>query len=94
MYIYPTPPTAPISSFNVEVGSTGKRTGLWWGPLSPNEVIQAFFIDGENPQVEYYIEGYPDMNEEDARDFAQEILAYVAKYNTATVFNTATKAAA
>lgn len=88
MYIYPTPDSAPISHFKPEIDPTTKgRTGIWWGPESENGAVKAYFIDGEQPQVEYFTQGYPDLSETDGREYAQEILNYIDRYNTRTLFD-------
>ena len=84
----PTPIGHPIQTFHPEIAPTTKgRTGIWWGPESDNGAVRAYFIDGEQPQVEYFIQGYPDLAETDAREFTQEILDYIDRLNTATVFD-------
>lgn len=84
----PTPIGHPIQLFRPEIDPTTQgRTGLWWGPESENGAIRSFFFDGEQPVVEFFIQGYPDLSETDAREYAQEILDYIDRYNTRTVFD-------
>lgn len=92
----PIPTTHPIQAFSPEVDNeTGIKTGIWWAPAStPNEAIQAYFIDGENPQVEYCMTAYPDMSLTDIEEYLDEVHDYIKVYNTATVFDAGVEGAA
>lgn len=70
--------------------STGKPTAIYRGPSSENDIISVSILDPGNGTpmcVEYSINAvFPDLDYRDSEEIAEEIYAFIARWNADTIF--------
>ncbi|WP_288781702.1 hypothetical protein [uncultured Kocuria sp.] len=70
--------------------STGKPTSIYRGPSSENDIIRVSILDPGNDlplRVEYSVDMvFPDLDYRDAEELAEEIYAFIARWNADVIF--------